>query len=156
MIVSIWRNIWWLSAGKKSTSFFMFSLRQCKDIANLFFGYFGHAWLDTPKLILPISRKLLSLSAGKKSTSSPNLFAEMLQRYGKYYFGYFELACICTSKNLVAFFIAVRKPSLNEQKEAIFSHRFQNGITWGTFITILMTFYSIFCWFYGNTCILLC
>ena len=62
----------------------------------------------------------MSLSAGKKSTSSPNLFAEMLQRYEKYYFGYFELACICTSKNLVAFFIAVQKPSLNEQKEAIF------------------------------------
>ena len=126
--------------------------RYCK----LVFWVLWACLLDTPKMILPISRKLLSLSAGKKSTSSPNLFAEMLQRYGKYYFGYFELACICTSKNLVAFFIAVRKPSLNEQKEAIFSHRFQNGITWGTFITILMTFYSIFCWFYGNTCILLC
>ena len=33
MIVPIWRNHWCLSTGKKSTSFFMFSLRYCKDIA---------------------------------------------------------------------------------------------------------------------------
>ena len=37
MIVSIWRNLWRLSAGKKSTSPFTFSLRYCKDLANLLF-----------------------------------------------------------------------------------------------------------------------
>ena len=32
-----WRNFWRLSAAKKSNSFFTFSLRYCKDIANLLF-----------------------------------------------------------------------------------------------------------------------
>ena len=31
------KNLWCLSASKKSTSFFPFSLRYCKDIANLLF-----------------------------------------------------------------------------------------------------------------------
>ena len=31
MIVTIWRNLWRLSACKKSTSTFPFSLRYCKD-----------------------------------------------------------------------------------------------------------------------------
>ena len=33
------------------------------------FGYFGHAWLGTPKLMISICRKFLCLSAGKKSIS---------------------------------------------------------------------------------------
>ena len=37
MIVSIWKNLQCLSAGKKSTSSFMFSLRYCKDIVNWLF-----------------------------------------------------------------------------------------------------------------------
>ena len=37
MIVSIWRNFWCLSAGKKSISSFTFSLRYYKNIANLLF-----------------------------------------------------------------------------------------------------------------------
>ena len=37
MIVSIWRNLRRLSAGGKSTSYFRFSLRCCKDIGNLLF-----------------------------------------------------------------------------------------------------------------------
>ena len=37
MIVSLWRNLRRLSGGKKSTSFFTFSLTYCKDIANLLF-----------------------------------------------------------------------------------------------------------------------
>ena len=34
-LASTWRNLWCLSARKKSTSFFLFSLTYCKDIANL-------------------------------------------------------------------------------------------------------------------------
>ena len=49
-----------------------------------------------------------------------------------------------TCKNLEAFFIAVQKPSLNEQVKSNVSHLFQNDITWGTFLMILMTFYFIF------------
>ena len=37
MVVSIWRNLWCLSSGKKSTSSFTFCLRYCIDIANLLF-----------------------------------------------------------------------------------------------------------------------
>ena len=46
--VSIWRNLWCLSAGKKSASSFMFSLRHCKDIANLLFWVLT-VWLCKPK-----------------------------------------------------------------------------------------------------------
>ena len=34
MTVSIWRNFWCLSASRKPASFFPFSLRYCKHIAN--------------------------------------------------------------------------------------------------------------------------
>ena len=34
-------------------------------------GYFGHAWLCTPKVIQSNCRKPLCLSPGKKSTPSP-------------------------------------------------------------------------------------
>ena len=37
IILSIWKNLWHLSAGKISTSSFLFSLRYSKDIANLLF-----------------------------------------------------------------------------------------------------------------------
>ena len=49
-------------------------LRFGWDIAKLFqtyyFGYFGHVWLRTPRVILSTCRKLLSLSACKNLTSS--------------------------------------------------------------------------------------
>ena len=47
-------------------------------------------------------------------------------------------------KNLEAFFIAVQKPSLNEQVKSNVLHLFQNIITSGTFLMILMTLYFIF------------
>ena len=37
MILSVWRNLWCLSARKKSNSSFKYSLRCCKDTANLLF-----------------------------------------------------------------------------------------------------------------------
>ena len=58
MIVWILKNLWCSCAGEKSTSYFTFSLRYCKVIANLLFWDFGHAWLCTPKRILSTCRKL--------------------------------------------------------------------------------------------------
>ena len=49
-----------------------------------------------------------------------------------------------TRKNLEALFIAVKKSSLNEQVKSNGLHIFRNGITSGTFLIILMTFYFIF------------
>ena len=37
MIIAIWRNLWRLSVGKRSSSSFTFSLRYYKDIVNLLF-----------------------------------------------------------------------------------------------------------------------
>ena len=54
------------------------------DIARIlqicYFGYFGYAWLRTPKVILSGCRKRLCLSAGKK----PNSFPMFFWRYTKY------------------------------------------------------------------------
>ena len=66
MIVSIWRNLWCLSAGKKSTSSFTFSW----DIPNLlqicYIGHFGNIWLRTPKMTVWSCRKTRCLSACQK------------------------------------------------------------------------------------------
>ena len=37
MIITIWKNLWRLSVGKRSSSSFTFSLRYYKDIVNLLF-----------------------------------------------------------------------------------------------------------------------
>ena len=50
MTVSLWR----LSAGKKSTSSFLFSLKYCKDIVTLLFESFENALLWTLKVIYQV------------------------------------------------------------------------------------------------------
>ena len=74
MIIRIWKNI--LSAGKKSSSSFTFSLSYFFIAKILWscFGYLGHARLCKPNVILSIYRKLSCLSAGKKSTLSSMRF----------------------------------------------------------------------------------
>ena len=52
------KNLWYLFAGDKTNSSFTFSLRYCKDIANLFLRYFGHNWLRRLKVILSTCWKL--------------------------------------------------------------------------------------------------
>ena len=90
MIVSIWRNLWRLSAGEKSTSSFTFSLRYCKELQNFCFRYSGHTWQYTPKLILSTScRKLSCLSAEQKSTSTLTLFWRYCNDVKTSYFGHF-------------------------------------------------------------------
>ena len=44
--------------------------RYYKDMQSSYFGYFGQAWLDTPKMTVSTCRKLQCLSAYQKQTSS--------------------------------------------------------------------------------------
>ena len=50
------------SADKKSTLSLMFFWRYWKIIQTYYFGYFGHAWQHTPKIIVSSCRKLQCLS----------------------------------------------------------------------------------------------
>ena len=75
------------------------------DIAKILqtsnFGYFGNAWLLTPKVILSPCRKLSSLSAGKKSTSSRTLFWRYCKDMQTSYFEYFGHTWLRTLKIMV-------------------------------------------------------
>ena len=51
------------------------------------FGYFGHAWPHTPKVISSTCRKLLCLSAGKKSGFSATFFWRFCKYMQTCYFG---------------------------------------------------------------------
>ena len=53
--------------AKKSTSFPMFFWRYFKDMQTCYFGYFGHAWQHTPKIIISSCGKLRCLSKCQKS-----------------------------------------------------------------------------------------
>ena len=67
-----------LFAGKKSTSSPMLYWRYCKDMQTSYFGYFGHAWLHTSKMIISTCTRLWCLSVCKKQTSS---FTSFLRYY---------------------------------------------------------------------------
>ena len=45
-----------------------------KALQIYYFGYFGHAWLSTFKVVLSTCRKLSCLSAGKTSAPHPTFF----------------------------------------------------------------------------------
>ena len=49
-------------------------MKYYKDIANLLFGYFGHAWTFTPKIKVLTLRKLYFCLYAKKTISSPSSF----------------------------------------------------------------------------------
>ena len=59
-----------LSACRKSTPCFPWDI--AKILQTCYFGYFGHAWLCPPNMILSTCRERLCLSAAKKPTSSPH------------------------------------------------------------------------------------
>ena len=99
MIKSIWRNLWCFSAGRESTSSFTFSWRYCKDIADFYFGYFGHAWLCTFKVILPTCENLLSLYWIIKSNFIPHIFLEILPRYTNFLFWMFWACLVMHTQN---------------------------------------------------------
>ena len=69
------------------------------DISNIlqtcYFGYFRHAWLLTPKVILSTCRKVSCLPAGKKINFIPHVFLEILHRYVNILF-YVIWACLAT------------------------------------------------------------
>ena len=48
--------------------------RYCKNMQTSYFGYFGHAWLNTSRMIVSNCRRLLCLSACQKYTSSLTSF----------------------------------------------------------------------------------
>ena len=77
MIASTWRNLWCLSAGKKSTLSFTFSLRYSKDLQTSYFGYFGHAWLSTRNLIVSTSGKFWCFACQKWTST----FSSFLRYY---------------------------------------------------------------------------
>ena len=89
MVVSLWRNLQHLSAGKKSTSSFTFSLtyllqRYCKPVVlgTLSMpGYTHHKWYYHL-----VENFYVYLQA--KNHLHPYAFMEILQRY-ETYFGYF-------------------------------------------------------------------
>ena len=58
-----------LSVSKRSSSSLTFSLRYYKNIVN--FGFFGHAWLRKPYVILSTCIKLSCSFAGKKKSILP-------------------------------------------------------------------------------------
>ena len=62
----------------KSTSSPTFFWKYWKDMQTFYFRYFGHAWLRTPKMIVPTYRKLWCLFACQKYTSS---FTSFLRYY---------------------------------------------------------------------------
>ena len=77
LIVSIWRKLWCLFTGKKSTSSLMFFWKYCKEMQT-YFGYFGHVWLSLLKMIVSTCRKHQCLSACPKQT----LWFTYFLRYG--------------------------------------------------------------------------
>ena len=62
---------------QKSTSSPMLLWRYCIDMQT-YFGYFGHAQLHSPKMVVSPRRRLRCLSACKKQTSS---FSSFLRYY---------------------------------------------------------------------------
>ena len=58
-----------------------------KILQTCCFGYFGHAWLWTPKVILSSCRNFLCLSAGNKSTLSPMFFGDIAKICKIFIFG---------------------------------------------------------------------
>ena len=60
----------WHENNIQSISFPTFFWRYCKDMQTSYFGYFRHAWLHTPKMILSTCRKPRCLSACQNYTSS--------------------------------------------------------------------------------------
>ena len=77
MILSTCRKPSSLFAGKKLTSSPILYWRYCKDMQTSYFGYFGHAWLHTPKMMVSTCTRIWYLSACNRQTSSFILFPEI-------------------------------------------------------------------------------
>ena len=62
MILSPCRKLSYLSSGKRATSSSMFFWRYYKDMQTSYFGFLGHAWLRTLKMIMPTCRNFCCFS----------------------------------------------------------------------------------------------
>ena len=93
MIISAWKNLWCLSACKKNRLHpSRVSRNNAKILWACYFGYFGHAWLHTSKVILSICRKLLCT---QNISFIPDIFLEILQRCANFLF-WILWACLAT------------------------------------------------------------
>ena len=98
--VELWRNLCHLSAGKKSTSSFTFSLWYCKDIVNMLFWVLWDGWLSTTKVILLPYRKLVFICRQKISFISYALL-EILQRYANLFWVLWEYPLTHTQNDII-------------------------------------------------------
>ena len=69
-----WRNLWRYLQAKNQLHPSCLPWDIAKILSACCFGYFGYAWLCTPKVALSTYRNPLCLSADRKSTSSPIIF----------------------------------------------------------------------------------
>ena len=95
MIVSIWRSLWCLSAGKKSTSSFTFSFRYCKYITKLLFLVIWTCLATQPQKDTINVKKTFVFICVQKINFIPHIFLEILQRYANFLF-WVLLACLVT------------------------------------------------------------
>ena len=99
LIVSNWRNLWRLSAGKKINFILLEILQRCCKLAILGpFGMLGYAY---PKCYYKITEHFC-LSAGKKSTLSSIFFWRYCKDMQTTYFGYFGQAWLCPPKKITS------------------------------------------------------
>ena len=99
MIVSIWRNLWCLSSGKKSTSSFTFCLRYSIDIANLLFWVLWvclatHTQSDT----INLKKTSACIFIQKNQLHSPHFSGDIAKVMPTSYFQYFGHAWLRTPK----------------------------------------------------------
>ena len=97
MIVSIWKNLWCLSKGKKS----VLSLRYCKDITNLLFWLLWEAGYAQPKWYYKSVENFFFLFIGKNQLHPP-LFWSYCEDMKTSCFGYFGHTWLRTPKMTVS------------------------------------------------------
>ena len=98
MIVAIWRNLWGLSVGKRSTSSFKFSSRYYKDVVNLFCAPWAclamHSQSDTINLY-----KTFVFICTQKISFIQHAFLRTLQRYANFLLLIFWVCLITHTQN---------------------------------------------------------
>ena len=110
MIIAIWRNLWRLSVGKRSSSSFTFSFRYYKDIVNLFLNTLSTYGYANPKWYCQLVEDFRVYLQAK------NQFHPHFWRYCKdmlTYFEYFGHAWLHTLKMIVSMFICMPKINLS-------------------------------------------
>ena len=101
MIITIWRNLWRLSVGKRSSLSFTFSFRYYKDIVNLLFWVLW-ACLATQtqnaKNTINLHKTFLFICR-QKINFSLHAFLEILQRYAHFLFWVLWACLVVNTQN---------------------------------------------------------